>query len=151
MSAGGGGFFNCFTPWGGGGGAGAAGAKAMARAGVEITLSADSKDQEEDAEGSPLRTRRSTTSPTTTGSTTAETNTPSVAPTAMLNMKPGGTQFFTQMVPLPQTMMPGDLCPHPAMPGMGNKARVYTRLWICQGLKANRGRQSLQDLLGGGR
>ena len=92
MSAGGVGFFNWFTPWGGG-----EGERRSLRwwpgQGVAFTPSADSKDQEEDPEpeGSPLGTRQSMTLPTMTGSTTTEIITLSVPPSAMLNTKPGGT------------------------------------------------------------
>ena len=57
-----------------------------------------------------------------------EGNTPHGVYSARLNTKLGGTLFSIRMVPLPQTMMPGDLCPHLKMLGMGIKARVYTLL-----------------------
>ena len=127
MSAGGGGFFNQFTPWGRGVVVLLGVPKAVALAGVSITLDSN-KDQEENADGSPLRMRWSMISPTTTGIYTAGTNTPHVVLPTMQNTEPGGTQFFTRMAPLPRSMMPGDLCPHPALPGMGNnKARIYTQ------------------------
>ena len=119
MSAGGGVFFNRFTPCGKGGVP-----KAVARAGVAITPSADSKDREEDTEGSPLRTYQSMILTTTAGITTAEIITLSISPSATLNTKPGGTQFSIWMVSLPQAMRLGDICPYPAMPSMGNKAWV---------------------------
>ena len=55
-------------------------------------------------------------------------NTPYVVLSAMLNTKPARTLFSIRMVPLPQTMMPGDLCPHLKLLGMCIKARVYTLL-----------------------
>ena len=73
--------------------------QAVARAGVAITSSADSKDPEEDVDGSPLRTQQSMTSLTMTGVVMAGINTPSVAPSAMLNTKPIGTQLFSLMAP----------------------------------------------------
>ena len=100
--------------------------KAVARAGGSVIL--DSKVLEEGGEVSPLRMRQSMTSPTTTGTYTGKINTPYVVPSAMLNMKPGGPLFSIRMVPLPRTMMPGDLCPHLKLLGMGSKERVYTLL-----------------------
>jgi hypothetical protein len=81
---------------------------------------------EEDREVSLLMTRGSMTLPTTTGIYTGTINAPYVVPPAMLNKKPRGTLFSIRMVPLSR-IMPGDLCPHLAMPGMGNKAWVSTR------------------------
>ncbi len=99
--------------------------KEVARA-EEVAVTLDPKVLEEDGEESPLRTRQITTSPTTTGIYTGKVNTPHVVRSAMLNTKPGGTLFSIQMAPLPRTMMPGNLCPHLKMRGMGIKARVYT-------------------------
>jgi hypothetical protein len=99
----------------------------VARA-AEVAVTLNPKVLEEDGEVSPLRTWQITTSPTTTGIYTGKVNTPHVVRSAMLNTKPGGTLFSIRMVPLPQTMMPGDLCTHLKMHGMGIEARVYTLL-----------------------
>jgi hypothetical protein len=101
--------------------------KEVARA-EEVAVTLDPKVLEEDGEVSPLRTRQITTSPTTTGIYTGKVNTPHVVRSAMLNTKPGRTLFSIRMAPLPRTMMPGDLCPHLKVRGMGIKARVYTLL-----------------------
>ena len=77
MSAGGGGFFNQFTPLGEGGGVPPGVTKAVARAGVSITL--DPKEEEV----SPLRMQRSMNSPTTTGIYTGKVNTPYVVLSAI--------------------------------------------------------------------
>ncbi len=101
--------------------------KEVARA-EEVAVTLDPKVLEEDGEVSSLRTRQITTSPPMTGIYMGKVNTPHVVRSAMLNMKPGGTLFSIRMAPLPQTMLPGDLCPHLKMCGMGIKARVYTLL-----------------------
>jgi hypothetical protein len=100
--------------------------KAVARAGVSITR--NSKVLEEEGEVSPLRMRWSMTLPTTTGIYMERINTPYVVLLAMLNTKPIGTLFSIRMAPLPRTMMPGDLCPHLKLLGMGIKVQVYTLL-----------------------
>jgi len=99
---------------------------AVARAGVTITLA--SKVLEGEGEVSPLRTRQSMTSPTTTGIYTGKVNTPHVVCSTMLNTKPVGTLFSIWMASLPRTMIPGDLCPHLKQRGTSNKAQVYTQL-----------------------
>jgi len=93
MSTGGRGFLHRLTPWGGGG-EGAAVITVMARAGVEITPKDASNDQGADAEGSPLRTRWSMISPTTT---TGGNNTPAAMQSVSRNTKPVGPQFSTRI------------------------------------------------------
>ena len=126
MTSGGGGFFNRFTPWGRGGMVPPGVTKAVPRAGMTITLA--SKVMEEEGEVPPLRTLRSMTLPTMTGIYTGKDNTPYIVHSAMLNTKPIGTLYSTRMALLPQTMTPGDLCPHLKLHGTSNKVRNYTQL-----------------------
>jgi len=100
--------------------------KAVARAGMTIILA--SKVMEEEGEVSPLRTRRSMTSPPSAGIYTGKANTPYVMRSVMLNTKPIRTIYSIQMVLLPRTMTPGDLCPHLKLCGTSNKAQDYTQL-----------------------
>ena len=93
-------------------------------AGVAVTI--DPKVLEEDVEVSPLRTRQSMTSPTTTGICTGKGNTPHVVRSAMLNTKPVGTLYSIRRALLPQTTTPGDLCLHLKLRGTSNKAGDYT-------------------------
>ncbi len=150
-AGGGGGFFNRLNPWGAGGVVPRGVIKAVATAaGMAVTL--DPTVLEEDEEVSPLRTRQSMTSPTTTGLCTGKGNTPNVMRSARLNTKPVGTLYSIRKALRPRTTTPGDLCPRLKLRGTSNKAGDYTpQLLTCRGLKASRVSQSPTDLPGVGK
>jgi hypothetical protein len=93
-------------------------------AGVAVTL--DPKVLEEDGEVSPLRTRQSMTTPTTTGIYTGKGNTTHVVRSSMLNTKPVETLYSIRMAIRPLTTMPWHLCPHLKLHGTSNTAGDYT-------------------------